>query len=219
MSKLVLLRHGQSVWNKKNLFTGWVNIGLSAEGIEEALHAGQELKSVDIDVIYVSSLIRAQQTAMIAMAKYNKNVILVNQYNEKKEWMDPKNIEHITMYEDSRLNERYYGDLQGLNKAETIEKYGKEQVHIWRRSYDTPPPNGESLAMTAERSLPAFYEKIKPQLKAGKNVLVVAHGNSLRSIIMDIEKLSSEEITSYEIPTGKPLYYKYDNGIFSPAAK
>ncbi|MEE3003304.1 MAG: histidine phosphatase family protein [Pseudomonadota bacterium] len=214
MGELILLRHGQSVWNKENLFTGWVNIGLSEQGIQEALAAGNEIQNTALDYVFVSSLIRAQQTAMLALANYPRHATLIPQNKENSAWQDSDNSELLPVYEDWRLNERYYGDLQGLNKQETIDKYGKEQVHIWRRSFDTPPPNGESLAMTAARTLPQFKENILPKLAEDKNILIVAHGNSLRSIIMEIEGLSASEITAHEIPTGKPIFYKYLKGKF-----
>ncbi len=218
MSKLILLRHGESAWNKKNLFTGWVNIGLSTQGINEALAAGNILNETKIDIVYTSSLIRSQQTAMISLANYHKNAVLINQYSANREWQETDIESLLPVYEDWRLNERFYGELQGLNKKETVDKYGAEQVHIWRRSYNEPPPNGESLEMTSERALPAFYENIKPALEANNNVLVVAHGNSLRSLIMTIENLNSSEITKYEIPTGKPLYYEFINDSFNLVA-
>jgi len=218
MSTLILLRHGESAWNKKNLFTGWVNVGLSNQGINEALAAGNILNNTKLDIVYTSSLIRSQQTAMIALANYHKNPVLVSQYSTNREWQEIDNDNLLPIYEDWRLNERFYGDLQGLNKQETIDKYGAEQVHIWRRSFNEPPPNGESLEMTSARTLPAFYENIKPALEANNNVLVVAHGNSLRSLIMAIENLDSTEITKYEIPTGKPLYYEFTNDSFNLVA-
>lgn len=218
MSKLILLRHGESAWNKKNLFTGWVNIGLSSQGINEALAAGNILNETKIDIVYTSSLIRSQQTAMISLANYHKNAVLINQYSANREWQETDRESLLPVYEDWRLNERFYGELQGLNKKETVDKYGAEQVHIWRRSYNEPPPNGESLEMTSERALPAFHENIKPALEANNNVLVVAHGNSLRSLIMTIENLNSSEITKYEIPTGKPLYYEFINDSFNLVA-
>lgn len=197
MTMLVLIRHGQSVWNAANRFTGWTDVELSEKGEIEAADAGLELANVRFDVVHTSGLIRAQRTAEIVMSK---NTVSRN----------------IPTRVDERLNERHYGDLQGLNKAETAEIHGADQVHIWRRSFDVPPPGGESLEMTAERTIPYFVEEIIPDLESGKNVLVAAHGNSLRSIVMHIEGISPEEITSLEIPTGIPMFYRFDNGKILP---
>ena len=192
MARLILIRHGQSVWNASNRFTGWTDVELSEKGVMEAQEAGRQLSGIRIDVVHTSDLIRAQRTAEIVM-----------RHNETSGDDVP------TRY-DWRLNERHYGSLQGLNKAETAEKYGAEQVHIWRRSFDVPPPEGESLEMTAERTIPYFSEEILPDLESGRNVLVSAHGNSLRSIVMFIEDISPEDIVALEIPTGSPLFYIHD---------
>lgn len=194
MASLILIRHGQSVWNASNRFTGWTDVDLSDKGVIEAEEAGRQLSEIRIDVVHTSDLIRAQRTAEIVM-----------QHNESSG-------EDVPTRYDWRLNERHYGSLQGLNKAETAEKHGVEQVHIWRRSFDAPPPEGESLEMTAERTIPYFTEEIIPDLESGKNVLVSAHGNSLRSIVMHIEEISPEDIVSLEIPTGEPMYYNYESG-------
>ena len=193
MTELVLIRHGQSVWNAANRFTGWTDVELSEKGEIEAATAGEQLADVRFDVVHTSALIRAQRTAEIVMS--NNRV-----------------SGEIPTRKDERLNERHYGDLKGLNKAETAEIHGTEQVHIWRRSFDVPPPGGESLEMTADRTIPYFVEEIIPDLESGMNVLVAAHGNSLRSIVMHIEGISPEDITSLEIPTGIPLHYEFDNG-------
>ena len=196
MTILVLIRHGQSVWNATNRFTGWTDVELSEKGEIEAATAGEQLADVRFDVVHTSALIRAQRTAEIVMSKNLGSG-------------------EIPTKQDERLNERHYGDLQGLNKAETAEIHGAEQVHIWRRSFDVPPPGGESLEMTAERTIPYFVEEIIPDLGSGMNVLVAAHGNSLRSIVMYIEAISPEDITSLEIPTGVPMCYKFDDGKIS----
>jgi 2,3-bisphosphoglycerate-dependent phosphoglycerate mutase len=215
MAKLILIRHGQSVWNKKNVFTGWVDVPLSSEGIAEAIHAGEEIADIEFDVIYTSVQLRAIGTAMIAMAsnKSEKTPVIIHTDGKMGEWTtiysDTMNKNIIPVYRDWHLNERYYGQLQGKNKAETAAIYGDEQVLLWRRSYDIAPPQGECLKDTAERTIPFFKENILTQLQAGKNVLVSAHGNSLRSIVMFIENLSREEVLKLEIPTGKPLYYEY----------
>ncbi len=192
MTHLVLIRHGQSVWNAANRFTGWTDVELSPKGEDEAAAAGNELADLSFDVVHTSALVRAQRTAEIVMLHNRSSGDIPTRYDE-------------------RLNERHYGDLQGLNKAETAEIHGADQVHIWRRSFDVPPPGGESLEMTAERTIPYFVEEIIPDLEEGKNVLVAAHGNSLRSIVMYIEKISPDDITSLEIPTGVPMHYVFKN--------
>ncbi|MDC0058968.1 2,3-bisphosphoglycerate-dependent phosphoglycerate mutase [Euryarchaeota archaeon] len=196
MVTLVLIRHGQSIWNAENKFTGWTDIGLSEKGIKEAQDAGKKLEDVAFDVVHTSALIRAQKTAEIIIK------------NNKKS-------KDIPVYKDKRLNERHYGSLQGLNKKETAEKYGAEQVHIWRRSFDIPPPDGESLKMNAERTIPYFKENVVEDLKNGKNVLVSAHGNSLRSIVMYIENISKEDVVKLEIQTGVPRTYVFENNKFT----
>ena len=196
MVTLVLIRHGQSLWNAENRFTGWTDIDLSKKGEKEAKEAGEKLENVAFDVVHTSALMRAQRTAEIII-KHNK----ISQ--------------DIPTYKDERLNERHYGSLQGLNKTETAEKYGAKQVHIWRRSFDISPPDGESLKMTAERTLPYFKEDVLEHLNEGKNVLISAHGNSLRSIVMYIENISKEDIVKLEIQTGVPRTYEYENSTFT----
>ena len=196
MTILVLIRHGQSLWNAENRFTGWTDIDLSKKGENEAKAAGEKLENVSFDVVYTSALMRAQRTAEIII-KHNKKA------------------QDIPTYKDERLNERHYGSLQGLNKTETAEKYGAEQVHIWRRSFDISPPDGESLKMTAERTLPYFKDDVLKHLNEGKNVLISAHGNSLRSIVMHIEDISKEDIVKLEIQTGVPRTYEYKDNIFT----
>jgi len=216
LSKLVLLRHGQSEWNKKNLFTGWVDVPLSKTGIDEAFNAGKLIRNTSIDVIFTSTLIRAQMTAMLALVGHTSKKIPVILHPESvrldtwgqicSEHSKQETIPTICAWE---LNERMYGDLQGLNKAETIEKFGEAQVKKWRRSFSERPPNGESLEMTAERTLPYYTHIILPMLKQDINILVSAHGNSLRAIIMHIENISKDEIINLEIETGKPMFYEY----------
>ncbi len=191
MPKLVLIRHGQSVWNAENRFTGWTDVDLSDKGVLEAEAAGDSLAEIQFDVVHTSGLRRAQRTAEIIIGRNTHS-------------------SGVPVFRDERLNERHYGDLQGLNKAETAEIHGTDQVHIWRRSFDVPPPGGESLKMNAERTIPYFEEEILPDLEEGKNVLVSAHGNSLRSIVMHIESISPEDIVSVEIATGTPRFYDYD---------
>ena len=192
---LVLIRHGQSTWNAANLFTGWENVELSEKGILEAKKAAEFLSKFNFDSVFTSELIRAQKTAEI--------IIEGNSHTKPKS----------TIY-DMRLNERHYGDLQGMNKDDARKEFGEDQVHIWRRSFETPPPNGESLKMTAERTLPCFDELILPELKMNKNVLVSAHGNSLRSIVMRLENIDESSIVKLEIPTGVPRIYLFENDTF-----
>jgi 2,3-bisphosphoglycerate-dependent phosphoglycerate mutase len=194
-SLLVLVRHGQSEWNLKNLFTGWANPDLTPQGEQEADATGQRLKKLGLtfDVAFTSELQRAQKT----LARIQKIL----------------GLENISVTKDKALNERDYGDLTGLNKDEARERWGKEQVFVWRRSYDIAPPNGESLKDTAARVVPYFEANIVPQLKAGKKVLVVAHGNSLRSLIMHLENLPGEEIALRELATGAPIIYRLDENM------
>jgi 2,3-bisphosphoglycerate-dependent phosphoglycerate mutase len=187
---LVLVRHGQSEWNLKNLFTGWKNPDLTAKGVKEAHKAGQDLKEMRItfDKAFTSDLSRAQRTL---------NIIL-----------DELGQSDLPVTCDQALNERDYGDLTGMNKDEARDKFGEDQVHIWRRSFDVPPPGGESLKMTAERVLPYFTSTILPEVTNGKNVIIAAHGNSLRALVMELENLSSEDILKREIATGDPIVYR-----------
>lgn len=221
MTKLILLRHGQSKWNKMNLFTGWVDIDLSQKGIDEALEAGEAIKDYPIDVVFTSTLIRAQMTASLAMSRHSKKMPLVyiHTHGKEKEWgtdtcvkeaLDQCIPTHISWH----LNERYYGELQGMNKDTARKEFGEEQVHIWRRSFDIPPPQGESLELTAKRTIPYFENTVLPYLKEGKNVLISAHGNSLRSIVMFLDQLSKEEVLKLEIPTGHPLVYEFKKSQF-----
>ena len=185
---LILIRHGQSEWNALNQFTGWKDPDLTAKGIEEAGNAGKIINNLKInfDLDFTSALIRAQNTAEIILKEINQPLSTI------------KNL---------ALNERNYGDLAGLNKDDARKRWGDEQVHIWRRSYDIPPPGGESLKDTSERVLPFFMKEIHPHVCRGKNVLVAAHGNSLRSLIKFLDNISDEDIVKLEIPTGAPIHY------------
>jgi len=218
---LILLRHGQSVWNKENLFTGWVDIPMSEEGVREARAAGEKIKDIPIDAIYTSTLIRAQMTIPFALYNHSSGKIPVFLHpgqGKLESWghvySEETKKDLIPVYQAWELNERMYGHLQGLNKGETAEKFGAEQVHLWRRSFDVKPPEGESLAMTAARTLPYFQKEIVPHLQKGETVLIAAHGNSLRSIVMHIEGLSKEEVVAFEYPTGEPRIYSYKNGRY-----
>lgn len=221
MAKLILLRHGQSEWNKKNLFTGWVDIPLSKEGIEESIAAGKRLADYKIDVVYVSSLVRTQMTALIVMAHSHlpKVACMHHEMDEAKgegyRFGAEGSQQFVPVYKAWELNERMYGQLQGKNKQEVIDAYGPDQVKLWRRSYDVVPPGGESLEKTAERSIPFFQNKILRDLENGLDVFVCAHGNSLRSIIMKIETLSREQVLELELETGVPRVYQYQQGMFT----
>lgn len=193
MAVLTLVRHGESQWNLENRFTGWVDVDLTPKGELEALNAGSALADVPADAVFTSVLTRAIRTADIALKVAGKH--------------------DLPTKRDQALNERHYGDLQGLNKKETAVQFGDEQVHQWRRSFDIAPPNGESLKDTLERVMPYFEAEIAPLLKAGKNVIVFAHGNSLRALIMKIEGLLPEEILSVEIPTGVPIQYELESDL------
>jgi 2,3-bisphosphoglycerate-dependent phosphoglycerate mutase len=195
MPTLVLVRHGQSQWNLENKFTGWVDVPLTELGEKEAHRAGQLLRGSKFDIAFTSDLQRAQKTLDIILQEIGQT--------------------NLTIIKDKALNERHYGDLQGLDKAETAKKYGDEQVKIWRRSYDIAPPGigGESLKDTAARTLPYFDHKIVPYLKEGKNVLVAAHGNSLRSIVMHLETLTKEQVLELNLDTAVPRVYELDKDL------
>lgn len=189
---LVLVRHGESEWNKLNLFTGWRDPDLTEQGVKEAKAAGQRIKAqgLQFDVAYTSVLKRAQRTLDFILAEIGQTGLIT--------------------HKDQALNERDYGELSGLNKDDARKKWGEEQVHIWRRSFDIPPPGGESLKDTATRVLPYFEASVRPELTAGRRVIVAAHGNSLRALIMHLEGLSGEEILKRELATGVPIIYTLD---------
>ncbi|MEC7098217.1 MAG: histidine phosphatase family protein [Candidatus Thermoplasmatota archaeon] len=230
MSLLILMRHGQSMWNAAGLFTGWVDVPLTPNGIDEARDGGRAIAHLPIDEVHVSTLIRAQMTAMIALSEHGGGKTPVVQYptevedgmsdNETRmrEWAqirgDAGQDGVLPVHVAWQLNERMYGDLQGLDKQATREQYGDEQVHIWRRSYDVPPPEGESLELCAARTLPYLEGTLVPALEAGRNLFVAAHGNSLRSVVMAIEGLSEDEVLSLEIPTGVPRVYAREDGAW-----
>jgi 2,3-bisphosphoglycerate-dependent phosphoglycerate mutase len=193
MVQLVIVRHGQSEWNLQNKFTGWVDVDLSPNGVKEAEQAGDRLKGYQFDQAFSSVLKRANRTLDIILERMGESDMRVTK--------------------DQALNERMYGDLQGKNKDEMREEYGEEQVHIWRRSYDIAPPNGESLKDTADRVIPYYTKEIEPLLKEGRNILISAHGNSLRALIMYLEDLSPDEILQKEIPTGQPILYVLDEEL------
>jgi 2,3-bisphosphoglycerate-dependent phosphoglycerate mutase len=212
-STLILLRHGQSVWNQKNLFTGWVDVPLDETGVEEAKKAGKQLSLTQFDVCFTSTLIRAQMTlALCLLENIASDKTPVFLHDDPKTTISNPKLPFLPVKITEALNERYYGRLQGMNKLETSELYGRDQVKKWRRSYKEIPPDGESLEMTAKRTLPYFFQEILPVVQSGKNVLVVAHGNSLRSIVMHLNHLNEEEVINLEIPTGKPIIYRFKEG-------
>lgn len=193
MSKLVIVRHGQSEWNKANIFTGWVDVDLTEEGVAEAQKAGKLLKDYKFDEAFSSVLKRANRTLDIILKETGQTDIPIT-HSEK-------------------LNERMYGELQGKNKDEARAEFGEEQVHIWRRGFDTPPPGGESLKDTLERVTPYYEKEIEPELRKGKNIIITAHGNSLRALIMKLEHIAPENIVGVEIPTGVPKVYELDKDL------
>jgi 2,3-bisphosphoglycerate-dependent phosphoglycerate mutase len=191
MPVLILLRHGESQWNRENRFTGWVDVDLSPRGEAEARRAGELLRAYPIDIIFTSVLRRAWRTAEIVRETIGRPEIPIER--------------------SPALNERHYGELQGLNKDQVRQQYGEEQFRLWRRSYDVAPPGGESLADTQRRVLPYYRERIVPELQQGKTVLIVAHGNSLRALLMELERIPPEEIPTVEVPTGVPYVYELDD--------
>ena len=190
---LILVRHGQSEWNAKNLFTGWKDPGLTDQGVSEAKNAGKLIleQNIEFDAMYTSMLSRAQKTGDIILGILNHK--------------------EIPIIKNEALNERHYGSLAGLNKDDARKKWGEEQVHIWRRSFDIPPPDGESLKDTADRVLPYFETEIMPKVISGSSILIAAHGNSLRALIMKLDSISSEDIVKLEIPTGAPIQYEFNS--------
>ncbi len=220
MAKLILTRHGQSLWNAENKFTGWVDVPLSEMGRAEATIAACKLRDYRVRICFTSMLFRAIETAIIILTEVDDicdgRIPIIKHDVEDEDWHgwdsyngDP--AQELPVYTCPALDERYYGELQGLNKAETAAKFGKEQVQLWRRSYDVAPPGGESLADTVKRTVPFFRDRILKHLMAGDNVLVAAHGNSLRSIIKYLENLSEAEIVKVELGTGVPIVYDIDS--------
>jgi 2,3-bisphosphoglycerate-dependent phosphoglycerate mutase len=220
MAKLILTRHGQSLWNAENRFTGWVDVPLSEQGRAETMVAAAKLKDYRVRVCFTSLLFRAIETAIIILTEVDDicdgRVPIIKHDVDDADWHgwdqyngDPE--QELPVYTTPALDERYYGELQGLNKAETAAKFGQDQVHLWRRSYNVAPPGGESLEDTVKRTVPFFRDRILKHLIAGDNVLVAAHGNSLRSIIKTLENLSEKEIVKVELGTGIPIIYDIDS--------
>lgn len=218
MSRLVLLRHGQSTWNLENRFTGWIDVSLSPQGLREAENAGELLADIRFDVAFTSALMRAQHTLFEVLKKNRHCHRYIRVHPEQPPWYqhfvrDHADEDRLKVYVSEALNERYYGDLQGQNKGQVEQRYGAEQVHLWRRSFDVPPPNGESLSMTAERTLPYFNAAIANELLRGGTVLVSAHGNSLRAIVMHLERMDAEQVVELEIATGVPHVFELDEQL------
>ncbi len=215
MGTLILLRHGESAWNRQNRFTGWIDVSLSEQGIAEAATAGKLLQDWSFDTVFTSALLRAQDTAYEVL-KHNRHCNHYLRIHETgPDWyrhydQNAEDEGELTVHVSEALNERYYGDLQGWNKTLAAERFGKEQVHQWRRSYRIPPPGGESLEMTAQRVMRYYHDRIAPRLKAGGTVLIPAHGNSLRALIMHLEAMTPEQILAYELKTGTPHIYTLD---------
>ncbi len=218
MSQLFLVRHGESIWNLQNRFTGWVDVSLSPKGVIEAQQAAVLLTEEHFDVAFTSMLLRAQDSLYEILRQNRHCAQYVRVHEQSSEWYEhfipaEGDTNELKIHVSEKLNERYYGDLQGINKDWAGKHYGAEQVHLWRRSYDAPPPNGESLKMTAARTLPYYHECIVPHLHNGESVLISAHGNSLRAIIMHIEQMTSQQIIDYELATGVPHLYVFDDDL------
>jgi 2,3-bisphosphoglycerate-dependent phosphoglycerate mutase len=210
---LILVRHGESRWNLTNRFTGWVDVPLSEKGIKEAITASKKLKDINIDICFTSTLVRAQETLLLLLAKQNYTGIFMHKSKKRHAWAKHKLLKkEIPIYSHNALNERYYGKLQGMNKDKARKEFGKEKVHLWRRSYNIRPPGGESLKDTYKRSVPYFKSHIMPSLAQGKNILLVAHGNSMRAIIKHLDNISDQDIPELNLPTGKLIVYRCIKG-------
>lgn len=216
MGTLIIIRHGESIWNKENRFAGWADISLSKKGLREAKHAAEILKEVKFDTAFTSDLLRAQETMyeILNRNKYSNKYMRVHE-NDSFWYSHYKHTEEdnldLKIYINEALNERYYGDLQGLNKDETRKKFGEKLVQIWRRSFRTAPPGGNPLSVTYKRVIPYFKSHIEKRLKKGETILVAAHGNSLRAIIKYLEKIPDREISQIELKTGVPIQYNFDD--------
>jgi 2,3-bisphosphoglycerate-dependent phosphoglycerate mutase len=217
MAKLILLRHFKSQWNLENRFTGWVDVPLCQEGLEKTKDAAQKISASSIEVVYSSPLIRNQDTVLKVLNYIDEAYpIFIHFQGKMKNWAKFKelNKDYLPVFLSEALNERYYGQLQGLNKAETIEKYGQELVHQWRRSFTKRPPAGETLKDVFKRAVPFYKKYIERDLKQGKNVLVVASHNSLRAIIKYVEKISDKDVINLEVPYAGLLEYEFERGVY-----
>lgn len=218
MAKLVIIRHGESVWNLENRFTGWMDVPLSEKGKEEAIQAGDALKEYHFDKIYVSHLTRAIQTMhLILDTTHETRTRTTYHFDDEqilsREHSSQESTNELKIIQSKAIAERYYGKLQGLNKDDARKRWGEEQVKIWRRSFDVPPPDGESLKDTLARVLPFYNSNIVPDLRQGKNILIVAHGNSLRAIVKHLENISDADIPNHELATGVPIVYDLDENL------
>ena len=216
MAKLFLLRHLQSQWNLENRFTGWTDVPLSKKGIEGVKKLASKISKLKIDVVYTSPLVRNQETVSRVLMETNKKYPIFLHFKGKmKKWGNFKDLKnnYIPVYVSEKLNERYYGKLQGLNKIDTIKKYGSDKVHLWRRGFNQGPPGGEKLKNTFKRTIPFFKKYIEKDLKKGRNVLIVASHNSLRSLVKYIEKISDKEIINLEIPVGTLTEYGFNKSL------
>lgn len=212
MGRLVLIRHGESRWNVGNKFTGWVDVPLSPKGVDEAVFAADKLKEMKFDVAFTSMLKRAQVTLTVLLSEQNRTGIFINN-NYKHKWMKYSgklNMDEIPIFQSVMLNERYYGVLQGMDKDQARQKFGEDNVLQWRRSFDIAPPEGESLKDVHDRVNPYFIQKIWPQVVQNKNVLLVAHGNTLRALIKELDGIDSTEIPHLNLPFAQPIIYEYD---------
>lgn len=216
MGYLILVRHGESRWNKENKFSGWVDIPLNQNGVNEAMKVAKQLKKYNIDAAFTSKLTRAQETLLIILAEQDRTGIFLHNNEKKQAWFS--NVDgawedrDLPIYSSINLNERYYGDLQGIDKSEARKKYGEKKVLKWRRSYHFAPPNGESLQDVYRRVVPYFRKKVWPLLKQDKDVIISAHGNSLRAVIKYIEKISDENVAYLELPNGKAFIFEMVDG-------
>lgn len=211
MALLVLVRHGESKWNKLNLFTGWVDVPMTELGIKQVLKCGKLLSNIRFHVCFTSELFRGIETAMLVLLnnKVSGTPVIIHNKGRMRNWSKIYGkVKIVPVFRAWQLNERYYGKLQGLNKSVTARKVGAEKVHMWRRSYDVPPPDGEALKQTIARVWPFFKTKVMPWLNTKKNVLIAAHGNSLRALVTKLDNLSKDQVLNLEIPLGKPLFYK-----------
>ena len=222
MSYLIFVRHGESIWNLDNKFTGWVDVSLSKNGIKESIKCAKYIKNIDLDIAFTSKLIRATQCLSTILSEFEDNYVGIFEHTNKKrkEWskhVSDKIKKEVPIYSTDALNERYYGKLQGLNKEETAKKYGEKQVFLWRRSYDVRPPGGECLKDVYKRAVPYFEKVIYPYVKQEKNILVCSHGNTIRTIIKYIDNISDKDIPFLELATGMPIVYEYsksENKLF-----
>lgn len=218
MSRLILVRHGQSKWNQANKFTGWIDVSISEKGIKQCLYLAEKLKKLKIDYTFCSELSRAKETMSVILSKQKDSGVYIHEENPKYNWADiikyPSRIPNIAIYTTANLNERNYGELQGMDKDEARKKYGEQQVYNWRRGFFDRPPQGESLCDVYNRSIPFLQNRIIPLLKKDKNIIISAHGNSLRSIIKYIENISDAKIPLLEIYTGQLITYHFEKGKF-----